>query len=188
VTYRLQTYLTCLLALLTVALLALAPVSANPASGGYQLFERVASGDQTSIQLASLGNFDYHAKTASECCIAPKGGLTNTDFPDVSARLSAQRQGRHIEGGIDPRTGQPVTGSVMRSQVDAQQVLDAYRSGDATVLGQTQQGFPVVRYDGVTGLNNIPGAGFVNQETNVFIIKGTSSPSIVPTNPNFGEQ
>ncbi|ROT97421.1 hypothetical protein EB810_06035 [Altererythrobacter sp. FM1] len=118
---------------------------------------------------------------------APNRTLTSSDFPDVNARLSTQRQARHIEGGTDPRTGQPVTGSVMRSQGDAQQVLDAYRSGDATVIGQTQQGFPVVRYDGVTGLNNNPGAGFVNQETNVFIIKGTSSPSIVPTNPNFGQ-
>ena len=61
------------------------------------------------------------------------------------------------------------------------------QSRDATVIGQTQQGFPVVRYDGVTGLNNNPGAGFVNQETNAFIVKGTSSPSIVPTNPNFGQ-
>lgn len=70
-TLRLHTFLTGLLALLTAALLALAPAGANPASGGYQLFEPVASEHQADIQLASLKNFDYHAKIVLECCNAP---------------------------------------------------------------------------------------------------------------------
>lgn len=65
---RLHLFLTTLLTLLLAALLAFAPVGAKPASGGYQLFEPVASGHQADIQLAALGNFDYHAKIAPECC------------------------------------------------------------------------------------------------------------------------
>ena len=68
---RIQSFLTGVFALIAAMLLALAPASANPASGGYQLFERAASSHQADIQLASLGNFNYHAKTASECCNAP---------------------------------------------------------------------------------------------------------------------
>ena len=113
--------------------------------------------------------------------------MSKADFPEVSSKVSAQKQSRHIEGGIDSRTGQPTKGSVMRSQEDAQQVLDAYNSGQTIVIGKTQQGFPIVKYDGVTGINNNVGAGFINQETNVFIIKGTKSPSIVPTDPTKGQ-
>ena len=74
---RLQSFFAGLLALLVAALLALAPAGANPTSGGYQLFEPVALEHQQHIQLASLGNFDYHAKTASECCIAINNALSN---------------------------------------------------------------------------------------------------------------
>ncbi|MHA3916280.1 AHH domain-containing protein [Halovulum sp. GXIMD14793] len=74
-THRLHTLLAGLLALLTAALLALAPASANPASGGYQLFEPVALEHQHAIQLASLENFAPSPETASECCNAPNRTL-----------------------------------------------------------------------------------------------------------------
>ena len=74
-TLRLQSFLTGFLALLTAALLALAPAGANLTSGGYQLFEPVSLEHQHAIQLASLGNFDHFAKVAPECCNAPNGGL-----------------------------------------------------------------------------------------------------------------
>jgi hypothetical protein len=67
---RLHTFLTGCLALLLAVLLALAPVGAKPASGGYQFFGPVASGHQADIPLAALGNFDYFAKIAPECCNA----------------------------------------------------------------------------------------------------------------------
>lgn len=63
--------------------------------------------------------------------------------------------------------------------------LDAYHSGQAVVLGKNPHGFPIVKFEGVTGTNVNLGAGISNQPTNVFIIKGTKSPSIVPTNPNW---
>jgi len=100
----------------------------------------------------------------------------------VSTTISRQKQGRHVQGDpLHDGTGK----SYLNSQADAQRVLDAYHSGDATVLGRTSNGNIVVRYDGVTGYNNNPGAGFLDQPTNVFMIKGTRSPSIVPINPNW---
>lgn len=73
----------------------------------------------------------------------------------------------------------------MNSFDNAQAVLNAYHSGRTELLGYSRQGFPVVRYKGVTGTNVNLGAGYQNQPTNVFIIKGTTSPSIVPTSPNW---
>ncbi|EEE35495.1 hypothetical protein RKLH11_4173 [Rhodobacteraceae bacterium KLH11] len=82
---RLQSLLAGLMALLTAALLALGSASAKPASGGYQLFEPAALEHQKHIQLSSLGNFDYFAKIASECCNAPnKGAFRTTDAVGVT--------------------------------------------------------------------------------------------------------
>ena len=65
---RLHIFLAGCLALLLAALLAIAPVGAKPASGGYQLLGAVASGHQADISLAELGNFATFAKIAPECC------------------------------------------------------------------------------------------------------------------------
>ncbi len=70
-----------ILQLLAAVLLAAVSASANPASGGYQLFERAASGISADIPLAALGNFDYFAKIAPECCNAPNGGVVNRFGP-----------------------------------------------------------------------------------------------------------
>ena len=98
----------------------------------------------------------------------------------LSSRVSQQRQFRHMLGRPEYRGG-----GYLENINDAQSVLDAYRSGRTTVLGKSEQGFPVVRYEGVTGTNVNPGAGFPNQPTNVFMIKGTSRPSIVPMSPEW---
>jgi hypothetical protein len=73
----------------------------------------------------------------------------------------------------------------MESREDAQKVLDAFHSGEAEIIGRHPQGFPVVRVPSVTGTNVNEAAGFPAQPTNVFVIKGTSSPSVFPTNPNW---
>lgn len=111
-----------------------------------------------------------------------KSILTPKDFPDVAGKIS-QKQLRHIEGRAEYRGG-----GYLSNQKDAQAILDAYKSGQATVVGQTKQGFPIVKFDGVTGTNVNIGANIPSQPTNIFIIKGTKSPSIVPTNPKIGEQ
>lgn len=105
--------------------------------------------------------------------------LVHNSSPCISTKLS-QKQYRHVEGR--PEFG---GGSYLKSFNDGKQVLDAYHAGRTTVLGTTKEGHTVIRYDGVTGYNNNPGAGYVDQPTNVFMIKGTEKPSIVPTSPNW---
>lgn len=113
---------------------------------------------------------------------AAKGRLTPKDFPEVAAQVSRQKQLRHLEGTT--QLADRGKGGYMSNAADAQKVLDAYRSGNAVILGKNAHGFPVVRVDGVTGTNVNIGAGIKAQPTNVFVIKGTTSPSIVPTSPN----
>jgi hypothetical protein len=108
--------------------------------------------------------------------------LTVADFQLVANQVS-QKQLRHIAGRAEhvARGG----GSYLANLGDAQKMLDAYHSGTATILGKSPGGFPIVRFEGVTGINVNVGAGFPSQPTNVFIIKGTASPSVVPTNPTW---
>lgn len=63
-------------------------------------------------------------------------------------------------------------------------MLDDFHSGAAEVPGVKGNDI-VVRAPGVMGYNHNPGAGFPNQPTNVFFIKGSSSPTVVPYNPNW---
>lgn len=117
--------------------------------------------------------------------VGPKAILTPKDFPEVSAKIS-QKQNRHTAGTqqLEER------GSVgfVNSVSDAQKVLDAYHAGQVKILGKNAQGFPVVKFEGVTGTNVNLGVGITDQPTNVFIIKGTKKPSIVPTNPNWSQK
>lgn len=122
-TLRLPPLLAGLLALLVSAFLALAPASAKPTSGGSQLFETVALEHQHHIQLASLENFDYFAKTASECCNATNKTddvlLLENKYPNSNApehpdhpitagpATDGQRGWMAVEEGqINPATGQ----------------------------------------------------------------------------------
>ncbi|GAA3249740.1 hypothetical protein GCM10010532_096040 [Dactylosporangium siamense] len=74
--------------------------------------------------------------------------------------------------------------SYFKNHADAQSVLDAYHNGSASVMGSHREGF-VVRYDNVPGYNHNPGAGYLDQPTNLFLIKGTRSVSVVPISPNW---
>ena len=58
-----------------------------------------------------------------------------------------------------------------------------YEVVDGTLLGTTKEGHILVEYDGVTGFNNNPGFGYHDQPTTRFLIKGSKSPSVVPTSP-----
>lgn len=66
---------------------------------------------------------------------------------------------------------------------DAQRVLDEFHDGTATVLGISYRGHIVVRSPNVKGVNNNNSSGFINQATDVFLIKGSANVSIVPTSP-----
>lgn len=101
------------------------------------------------------------------------------DFPNVASKIS-QKQLRHIAGRKEY-----LGGGYLNNVDDAQKVLDAFRSGSTTILGKSKQGFPIVRCDVVTGTNVNVGAGISNQPTNIFMIKGTIRPSVVPMNPKW---
>ncbi len=108
--------------------------------------------------------------------------LTKNDFPDVGTKIS-NKQLRHI---TDHPLWAENQGGHFSNIEHAQDVLDAYHSGEADIIGTNRQGFPVVRLDRVTGMNNNNGAGYLNQPTNIFIIKGTRNPSVVPVSPEWG--
>jgi RHS repeat-associated protein len=115
------------------------------------------------------------AKSVPRFITTPSGATI--DRMAVNATVSAQKQARHVLGAR-----QYGGKSYFNSADDAQRVLNDYRSGAAEVLGVKGTDV-VVRTPNVTGFNHNPGAGFPNQPTNVFFIKGSSSPSVVPHNP-----
>ncbi|WP_373795698.1 RHS repeat-associated core domain-containing protein, partial [Neisseria dentiae] len=101
----------------------------------------------------------------------------------IGKTISRQKQNRHVYGTQERKNIKGNQGGAFKDRCDAQEVLDAFHRGDAKIVKRNKQGQPIVEYPGVTGYNNNPGAGFVNQETNRFLIKGTSSPSVVPVSP-----
>ena len=111
----------------------------------------------------------------AEKALAP--GLVKLDRSIVSTSISRQRQNRHVLGAREYNGG-----SYFNSVDDAQRVLDDFHSGAAEILGFKGKDI-LVRTRNVTGTNVNPGAGFPQQATNVFFIKGTKSPSVVPYNP-----
>jgi hypothetical protein len=106
-----------------------------------------------------------------------KSTATKEGTNGLSKTISVQKQARHIAGTAKPG------GGFLNSMDDAQSVLDAVHSGKATFLGTSKAGHQIYRFNGVTGTNVNVGAGITGQPTNVFMIKGTTSPSVVPTSP-----
>ncbi|MBM7067865.1 hypothetical protein [Actibacterium sp. 188UL27-1] len=123
-------------------------------------------------------------KNKTEDAPAPKPKPTH-DFTPVASKISTQKQYRHVKDR--PEWVQRGQGSYFNSTDDAQAVLTAAKNGKAEVLGTNMHGFPIVRVKGVTGYNNNPRAGYLDQPTDIFIIKGTAKPSVVPTNPNWSD-
>jgi len=75
--------------------------------------------------------------------------------------------------------------SYFTSASDAQAVLTAFKNGDAEILGFKANGDIVIRVDNVTGYWTDSVKAPTGTSTNVFFIKGTSSTSVVPYNPNY---
>lgn len=138
--------------------------------------------------LTAFKNFKWSylwkGRTASSLNVAPRtirlpNGST-VSRGDYNTRISYQRQGRHVKGATN-YTGK----GYFLNRNDAQRVLDDFHSGRAVVLGKTNSGMLAVRTRSVTGYNHNVGAGFRDQPTNVFFIKGTSTVSVVPAPPNW---
>lgn len=146
--------------------------------------EKIAQGLSTADKVEDLSKAQGVVKGEE---LASKGSVVNSGAAvskgNIVSKISYQKQQRHIKNTAEwIKRGK---GGYLLKEQDAQKVLDAFHSGEAKVLGTTSQGHIVVEYKGITGFNNNPAAGFIDQPTNVFMIKGSTSPSIVPTNPNW---
>ncbi|MFD9008022.1 polymorphic toxin type 50 domain-containing protein [Streptomyces sp. NPDC059552] len=86
---------------------------------------------------------------------------------------------RHILGGNGYRND-----GYFNSHEDAQAVLDAYHPGAAEIMGITRTGHVQIRVPSVVGYDNNPANNRYGVPTNIFMIKGTKGPSVVPMNPN----
>lgn len=102
------------------------------------------------------------------------------DRLSVGTGISPQRQARHLAGSVKYDGG-----GYFNSVDDAQAVLDAFHDGSAEVLGVSASGNIVVRVPSVTGFNHNVGAGYLDQPTDDFFIKGSSSVSVVPAAPTW---
>ncbi len=108
---------------------------------------------------------------------AIRNSVTFPEIKDLSSKIS-NKQLRHIQSRNEYRGG-----GTMATKADAQKVLDAIINKTAEYLGTTKSGNHVFRVKGVTG-TNINAAKDISQPTNVFMLKGTIAPSIIPYNPN----
>ncbi len=105
-------------------------------------------------------------------------------IPDKVVNNISQKQMRHVAvaksiEGVD-------TWTIID---DAQIVLNSFNSGAVNILGKSKQGFPIVKAGGMIGINvsNVA-SGTYKQAANIFMIKGTKSPSVVPMNPNWSSK
>ncbi|PTT78938.1 hypothetical protein DBR42_22470 [Pelomonas sp. HMWF004] len=106
--------------------------------------------------------------------------------PSIDSIINIGKQSRHVLGEKDyegPKGGK----SYFLQMSDAQDVLAAYQSGQAVVVNRGKDGGPIVRFDAGAGFNHSPGAGYPNQPTNLYWIKGASSVSVVPVSPTKGQ-
>ncbi|MDW3221266.1 MAG: hypothetical protein R8F63_21875 [Acidimicrobiales bacterium] len=94
----------------------------------------------------------------------------------LTAQISRQKQLRHLHPTVEH-------GGYFLDSVDAQRVLDAVHDGSAEILGRRRAGHIVVRVEDVLG-THVSGDRVLT--TDVFLIKGTARPSVVPTNPTGG--
>jgi hypothetical protein len=98
-------------------------------------------------------------------------------------KVSHQKMLRHLAGTA------PNNKSYFSTIDDAQAVLDAYNSGEYRLISQNiGQSTVIIEVQGVTGryvnVGNPNGLSDLNLPTNRFMIQSTSSPKVVPVNPN----
>ncbi|MEN5074739.1 polymorphic toxin-type HINT domain-containing protein [Isoptericola cucumis] len=104
------------------------------------------------------------------------------DRTAIRTTISTQKQARHVQGPAYRH------GGYFNDAADAQKVLDEFHDGTAAVLGINGKGdnpFVVVQSPNVRGVNHNPRSGYHHQPTDIFFIKGSSSPSVVPANPGW---
>ncbi|WP_329427960.1 hypothetical protein OG339_00700 [Streptosporangium sp. NBC_01495] len=111
--------------------------------------------------------------------ISREWALGSKDRSGLSRSLIWRVSNQNILGGNWYRGG-----GYFNSHGDAQAVLDAYHSGAAQIMGITRSGNIQIRVTSIVGYDNNPAMNRLGVPTNIFMIKGTKSPSVVPMNPN----
>lgn len=156
----------------TVRVVGLDPASARPAVAHNLTVEGVHT-----YYVGSAASLAVH----NTCRVQTESGDW-IDIPNISTNMRAKDQKRHIKDHPDHDHG-----GYMESLADARTVLANFHNGTAVVLGKTRNGHIIIRDNSVTGYNTNVRTGHMNQPTNVFLIKGSSRPSIVPYNPEWGK-
>ncbi|MDX9723791.1 MAG: hypothetical protein RBU37_23785 [Myxococcota bacterium] len=100
------------------------------------------------------------------------------------SKVSAQKQKRHLEGSA------PDGKSYLRSLEEAQQVLDAYNSGNYELIDENPSQATVrIRVAGIEGryinVGNPNGLPDLDLPTQNFMIQSSQSPKVVPINPDL---
>lgn len=137
-----------------------------------------ATGVLTAIGLRAMAGSGAAVGTSSRLATSTEMAAEIVRVRQVSVPLSVQKQMRHVAGESYRH------GGYFTSVDDAKQVYEAFLSGRYEPLGFSN-GNLVIRVPEVSAMNVNRNAGFVDQPTNVFFIKGSTSPSIVPANPNW---
>ena len=187
---RIQSLIMGLTALLVTLLLGLAPVQANTALGAYQADHQIAPGDQHAIHLTTLGNFDYHAKIASECCNDTNRTGPRINVADEFEHTSTNGYHTYDYGDLD--TGHGLGISV---DPDGRLGFEISALGDSTTLGSGRDMFNSamirMRADGVEVTeiqgNWIGQSGSVNHQQYVEGIGQGLSPQQAATNTWTGQ-
>ncbi len=144
-----------------------------------QIYDTPEEASQSTLNLgAGLFLPTLILRSATSALNAGKLASTGRKIAKGIRKTISGKQARHLAGTAKG-------GGYLNSVEDAQKVLDAVHSGEAVYLGKTNSGHPVFRYSGVTGTNVNAGVGISGQPTNIFMIKGTSNPSVVPISPAF---
>lgn len=161
-----------------------APLYESPAGAGvYGLARTLGASEQTARQMGGVVAVAGAVVSAGTLGGARKAeplqpvGMEKKN-PRIATFVNEQKQARHMQG-----TPQYDDGGYFKDMGDAQEVMQAYQRGEAKVVGRGSDGGPIVECRGVTGYNNNPEAGFKDQPTQRFWIKGSSSPSVVPVSP-----
>ncbi|WP_198946534.1 RHS repeat-associated core domain-containing protein, partial [Pseudofrankia asymbiotica] len=154
----------------------------DPETANYQSFDPLGLEPSPNPRAYIQNPLTWYDPLGYSPCTDPPRFITTAtghtiDRQSISTKIS-QKQLRHIMGRPEYRRG-----SYLNSTDDARKVLNAFHDGSAKILDVTSNDHIIIRYDGVTGFNMNPSVGYFNQPTNIFMIKGSTHPSVVPTSP-----
>ena len=149
--------------------------------GGFDMAECIQEYDPASCSWAVVAMVPGGSAGKSARFVVTGSGIV-VDMASIGTRLSRGKQLYHLVGTEEwIRAGRK---SYFRSLDDAQAVLTGLTDGSTEILAVRRNGDLLVRNSGVMGYNrSVGGSGYAHQATSVFIVKGSTRPKVIPTNP-----